>query len=245
MPIILRSVPKEFVIFPFIDYSIGDYNDSELIQERGCRYDSTLFETVIPTTNKKYLFSGYFGCYKYFEKYEKQIKHSFRFDTAIKKQIDSFYDEYTVVNSSIPNKRKLCGVHIRTADVRHEPNPLYAMPSAAFIKKAVELIQTKDSTIRFLVCSNDMEYCKELFQSLFPIDTIFFNKGKFEDFVMLSRCDHNILTPGSYGWWAAYLNENENKTVIGIHPIFNLKREGFSETDDSDFYPKNWIVLEN
>ena len=31
---------------------------------------------------------------------------------------------------------------------------------------------------------------------------------------MMSLCDHNIITPSSFSWWASWLNINENKVVI-------------------------------
>jgi hypothetical protein len=61
-----------------------------------------------------------------------------------------------------------------------------------------------------------------------------------QDFVLMTLCDHNIITgPSSFSWWASYINPNPNKVVVA--PIdyhfdgkFNL-REGF--------YPKSWKLI--
>ena len=62
-----------------------------------------------------------------------------------------------------------------------------------------------------------------------------------QDFCLIMSCDHNILSPGSsFGWWCAYLNKSDTKTVIApfeYHPdeIDKPYREGF--------YPKDWKIL--
>ena len=206
------------------------------IYENGFRYDPTLKDKIME--NKKNELNGYFQSPKYFEKYEREIKDSFELDDNLINTTNEAYNEFTKEN------KELCGFHIRLADVRHTPDFVYSLPTVDFVTRAIALIKEKKENIRFLVCSNDIRYCKLLFQHLFPLDTIFFHKGKFEDFSMLSRCDHNIVTAGSYGWWSAYLNKNSNKIIIAMHPIFSLCGE-YRGVDESDYYPKDWIVLEN
>ena len=207
------------------------------IYENGFRYDPTLKDKIIENKNNEFV--GYFQSPKYFEKYEREIKDSFQLDDDLVNMSNEMYDTFTK-----ENKKELCGFHIRLSDIRHKPDFVYSLPTVDFVTKAIALIKEKKENIRFIVCSNDIRYCKLLFQHLFPLDTIFFHKGKLEDFSMLSRCDYNIVTAGSYSWWSAYLNKNNNKIVIAMHPIFSLHGT-HSNTDESDYYPKDWIVLEN
>ena len=46
------------------------------------------------------------------------------------------------------------------------------------------------------------------------------------DFSLISQCDHNILSHvTSFGWWASYINTNQNKIMVAPQDYF---------TDNSD-----------
>lgn len=236
MPIFLESVCPEFQIFKNINYTVKTSVDTILVQESKFRYEPEIMNQI--KEQKNYLFSGYFQSPKYFEKYETEIKKCFEFKDEYVLKTNDYYKAYT------QDGKKLCGIHIRLCDIRHESNWLYSLPSSNFVSKAIDRMRKHEPNIRFLICSNDMEYCKILFSKLFPEDTVYFEKNHFEDFIMLSRCDHNIITPGSFGWWTAYLNSNPAKLVIGFHPIFSSVGE-YKGTNETDYYPKEWIVMEN
>ena len=52
---------------------------------------------------------------------------------------------------------------------------------------------------------------------------------------MMSKCDHNIIVPSSFSWWASWLNKNKNK-IVTVPPnggLFGPK--GPKET--KDYFP--------
>lgn len=51
----------------------------------------------------------------------------------------------------------------------------------------------------------------------------------YAEFVLMSKCRHNILANSSFSWWASYLNKNPHKTVLAPDRWLN----GW---DCSDFY---------
>jgi hypothetical protein len=65
-------------------------------------------------------------------------------------------------------------------------------------------------------------------------------QSSFEDFCLIRECDHNIISPASsYGWWAAFLNNNPKLKVIApkIYDPSNIKIKRYM------FYPNQWILI--
>jgi galactoside 2-L-fucosyltransferase 1/2 len=60
------------------------------------------------------------------------------------------------------------------------------------------------SDVIFFVASDDLEWCKV---NLKGADVVF-SPGlpAEEDFATLVECDHIIISSGTFGWWAAWLN---------------------------------------
>lgn len=58
----------------------------------------------------------------------------------------------------------------------------------------------------------------------------------FNDFYLLSRCKHFIISNSSFSWWAAYLGKHNKKVVI-CPEHWNTRRKSDSTT------PKEWIKL--
>lgn len=58
----------------------------------------------------------------------------------------------------------------------------------------------------------------------------------YAEFVLMSRCRHNILANSSFSWWASYLNRNSDKTVLAPDRWLN----GW---DCTDFYREDMIRI--
>ena len=70
---------------------------------------------------------------------------------------------------------------------------------------------------------------------------IFVSDGKLEDFeelILMSHCQHNIIANSSFSWWGAWLNNNPNKIVMAPKQWFITKK-----MNTIDLIPDSWIKI--
>ena len=93
-----------------------------------------------------------------------------------------------------------------------------------------------DKEYKFLVFSDDIEWCKQVFD-----DDFNFIEGEedYVDLLLMARCKHNIIANSSFSWWGAWLNRNNNKRVIAPKKWFG----SVANLDSKDLLPKGWITL--
>ena len=125
---------------------------------------------------------------------------------------------------------------MRRGDILDEHNKQsgYNVATDEYLLNAVEHFRQLDNLSTYVVVSNDMNYCRQLFVG--P-DFVFLDGfTRFIDMAVLSLMDSLILTVGTFGWWSAYLSDAD--------PVFYYSRpfrEGslfhpFLKPDDY-FYP--------
>ena len=88
----------------------------------------------------------------------------------------------------------------------------------------------------YLVSSNNYIKAKQLFSkysNFYFLDSF----SPIEELFIQSKCENNIITNSSFGWWSAWLNANPNKIV------FSPKKWFKKDISTKDLYPNNWKVL--
>lgn len=160
-----------------------------------------------------------------------------------KYNIDDVVDEVSKSNS-------VC-VHIRRGDMLTNMK-MYLMP-IDFQIKAIELASRIIKTPKFFIFSDSIGLTKK--ELAFNEDFTFVNKSVSEDFVIMSKCSHNIIANSTFSWWAAYINKSYNHLVIAPSPRYtedflNLvftdvrRRDEKRKLYNNYAYPKDWIKLE-
>jgi len=163
---------------------------------------------------------GYFQSYKYFKDFKQEILNDFKFRDEILNKCQEKISKY----------KNPISIHIRRGDYVNHPN--YWVVTPEYIQAALE--QFSDNKYTFLIFSDDIQWCKEIF----PEGVIFMEgNNQFEDLCLMSLCNHNIIANSSFSWWSAFLNKNKNKRVIA-------PQMWYSEYKDlSDLYPQQWLQL--
>ena len=73
------------------------------------------------------------------------------------------------------------------------------------------------SDYKFLIFSDDIEYCKtEFIDSNYPNAIFEFSEGntEMEDYIFMQNCEHNITARSTFSLTASWLNQNPNKIVL-------------------------------
>lgn len=184
--------------------------------------------TEIPKWEDVYL-DGYFQSYKYFEFcYEKLIK-VFGFD-------------------NIYRTPDYCSIHVRRGDYLLHPTK-HPVINGEYLANAITHIFNRTGVTQFIVCSDDIPWCKNWFTNIFAIDgngiktemsfLFSINRTEIEDIKLMASCDHNIISNSSFSWWGAYLNVDPDKIIVTPHED-NWFGPDNKHLDVSDLLPPSW-----
>ncbi|MCH5258182.1 MAG: alpha-1,2-fucosyltransferase [Lachnospiraceae bacterium] len=121
-------------------------------------------------------------------------------------------------------------VHIRRGDYLLPENlELFGdICTESYYENAMEQMKSERPDCRFYLFTNDKEWLKGQIVKRTETNMQNADKGFIDDievvdlgeqsdyaeFVLMSKCKHNILANSSFSWWASYLNHNPNKIVL-------------------------------
>ena len=93
-----------------------------------------------------------------------------------------------------------------------------------------------------LVFSDNIKLTLDLLQNFpYKFEIIDNHNDNVLDFILMSMCDVNIVGNSTFSWWSAYMNLNEEKTVIATKTEWF--GPGYKHYNLTDTFPKTWITL--
>lgn len=173
---------------------------------------------------------GYWQNFKYFA----DIEYILRQEFTLKKELDNEI-------ARIIQKENSVSIHIRRGD--YISNPLYNKLNIAlsldYYQKTIEIISQKVFSPHFFIFSDDIDWAKENLK----LEKATFigrehNFKDYEELILMSKCEHNIISNSTFSWWAAWLNNNPEKIVIAP-----LKWSGDMDVDVKGLIPDSWIKI--
>ena len=87
--------------------------------------------------------------------------------------------------------------------------------------------------------SNHIEYFRNKY-SLIDFIKVDDSILDWEQLIIISLCNHNIIANSSYSWWGAYINDNKEKIVCYPSIWFGPELE---KNNTNDLFPNNWIKI--
>jgi hypothetical protein len=188
------------------------------------RYPFTYVQS--PPFDNDVIIDGFFQSEKYFAHNRTEI---LEFIKPTQEIIDIINEKYgDIVNG------KSTSIHVRRGDYVNHPNH-HPVQSIEYYNNAIDSL--KDKTDNFVVFSDDIEWCKN---NLKTDGIIYIDDEKdYIELYLMSLCDNNIISNSSFSWWGAWLNENNNKVVIGPNKWFGSA----INHDTSDVITETWIKI--
>ena len=170
---------------------------------------------------------GYFQSENYFKHNKKEIVELF----SPISQIDKLFKEK---HKDLINKKDVVSVHVRRGDYL-KFSDYHANIGSDYYLKAIKQFP---SNCTFVFFSDDIEWCKQTFKNK---NCIFIEKqDDVLDLYLMSKISNNIIANSSFSWWAAWLNTNENKSIIAPKVWFGPKNAHLSR---KDLTPEEWFLI--
>jgi hypothetical protein len=207
----------------------------EVFREMGFEYKD------IPNTGKNVLLYGYFQSYKYFEKSTKLIFSLL----DLKKHHKNIKEKY----ANLFNDSHTISMHFRLGDYKNLQH-FHPIMDYEYYRNSLNLIVQHRQNIENIKV---LYFCEEednnevlqkiiYLQLEYPLvefvkvdDTIV----DWEQMLLMSCCDDNIIANSSFSWWGAFFNRKDEKIVCYPSKWFGPA----NQVNTNDLFPETWIKI--
>ncbi len=112
--------------------------------------------------------------------------------------------------------------------------------SLGYYHKCLAELSKCHSNMSLYIFSDDIEWVKNNFHSDCPICYVSeYGLSEAEEMVLMSKCNHNIISNSTFSWWGAWLNPDVHKKVYAPKKWCNYP-EMFRNV-----IPGGWIRIDN
>jgi len=181
---------------------------------------------------------GYFQSYKYFDKHYEAIYKKLNF----KMEQEIVRTKYLTLDNTI-------SLHFRIGDyttLQLHHNILKDDYYTNAISEIIRRTNKSDWNIIYFCEAKDNIPVKQRMRKIkknFP-DLTFYkaedNMMDWEQLLLMSCSDHNIIANSAFSWWAAYLNQNDNKVVCYPKVWFGAANH---KKKTKDLCPTSWVCI--
>jgi hypothetical protein len=187
----------------------------------------------LTTLNDQFVYlDGYWQSPRYFQSIGKTLRSEF----VIKHGSPDFFE----LHRKVVKTPYSVGIHVRRGDyVTNKKTMIHHGPcSLSYYQRAIKIIKQKIQNPHFFVFSDDIQWAKK---NITLQDNVTFSENSkrtsAEDLLILSSCNHFILSNSSFSWWAEWLNSNPHKITVAPQIWLNAKPVRI------DLQNNRWILI--
>lgn len=231
----------------------------ELYKEPEFTYNKLSLDNI---NNNNIVLLGYFQSYKYFEKYKETISRLIKIPTLKVDLLVRLKSQNIISNINLNNT---ISMHFRLGDYKLLPDQYVILPLSYYRNALATIINNTTNTTNNTSNTNNnnkktvLYFCeqseltevnnmisilKNEFNSNLEFVTIA-NKQllDWEEMLLMSCCQYNIIANSSFSWWGAYLNSNNtntNNNKIICYPDKWFGPAFASKNNTKDMFPPTW-----
>lgn len=191
---------------------------------------------------------GYLQSWRYFDHVRSDLHKQFKFPQKVTDKVDQFFlqavakykDHY---GNQDAQAITFIGVHVRRGDYLTESNVNngYVVAPAKYFDRAIKYFESKFKNIIFVVTTDEPEWTEDNIAS--DKSLVVFSNWKdlpSHDMCLLSKCNHTIMSVGTFGWWGGWLAGGD-VTYYKDFPRSHSSIDKYFKK--SDFYLPHWIAI--
>ena len=208
-------------------------------------YIDTVFKytpEILSDKSDRYL-EGFWQTEKYFLPIEKDIRRLFTFRPTLSEKSAAVQSALQAQQAAVLS----ASIHVRRGDFLYTKT--LNVCTETYYNNAIEYAVKKHAASTFYIFSDDIPWCrKHLYFCGAHAVFIDWNTGNdsWQDMALMSMCRCNIIANSSFSWWAAWLNNASDKTVLAP-AIWNRRQLEYVDRyygyDYSDIVPESWIRI--
>jgi hypothetical protein len=193
----------------------------------------------MPNVTQNICLDGYFQSWKYFQNSYDEICDQLGL-YELRKSIRDKYVDRVDWSSTI-------SLHFRMGDYKNMPNHHPLVSDDYYINSLHHIIKNKRDKWTVLYCCEESDNeivllrIRSIKNKLNDDDLIFVkidaSLNDYEQMLLMSCCEHNIIANSSFSWWSAYINDNLNKVVCYPSVWFGVAYTSFNTVD---LHPPSW-----
>ena len=217
---------------------VKDKNNTNITIIHECKY-----YTNIPSPYQNMMLTGYYQSENYFKEYYESIRRMIRLD-AQKEEICMLAME-TMNNFNFDNT---ISMHFRRGDYLLLPE-YYKILNYEYYKNSLNYIlkerKREEKTVLYFCEDFDIDAVIDIIKQLkevYPQVEFIRASPDLEDWqqlLMMSCCQHNIIANSTFSWWGAYFNNNPGKIICTPEQWFGPKIDIKME----DLLPEEWTTI--